>query len=99
MIGASASNAIVIGGCICKPDLKLHLLFIGQIKIDILQYLPSSSISCHLEAQLGGHVAHIGGVYWVIYLQLNIIRKDITKWMSKLLDGFVVFSAKKKKIR
>jgi membrane associated rhomboid family serine protease len=101
MIGASAAvMAIVMGAAFYKPDLKLHLLFIGQIKIVyiaifafILDFLSLGS-----PVNPGGHVAHIGGAILGYLFATQFQKgKDITKWMSKLIDGFVGFLKPRKK--
>lgn len=101
MIGASAAvMAIVMGAAFYKPDLKLHLLFIGQIKIVyiaifafILDFLSLGS-----PVNPGGHVAHIGGALLGYFFAIRYHNgKDITKWMSKLIDGFVSFFKPRKK--
>lgn len=92
MIGASAAvMAIVMGAAFYKPDLKLNLLFIGQIKIVyiaifafILDFLSLGSAT-----NPGGHVAHIGGALLGYYFASQYIKgKDITNWMSRLIDWF-----------
>ncbi len=93
MIGASAAvMAIVMGAAFYKPDLTLRLLFIGQIKIVyiavfafILDFLSLGS-----PVNPGGHVAHIGGALLGYYFATQYKNgKDITNWMSKVLDWFV----------
>src|SRR5690554_4530093 len=93
MIGASAAvMAIVMGVAFYKPDISLRLLFIGQIKIVyiaifafILDFLSLGS-----PVNPGGHVAHIGGALLGYYFATQYKKgKDITNWMSKVLDWFV----------
>lgn len=93
MIGASAAvMAIVMGAAFYKPDLRLNLLFLGQIKIVyiaifafILDFMSLSSAT-----NPGGHVAHIGGAILGYYFAVQYKNeRDITSWMSKLIDWFV----------
>ncbi len=102
MIGASAAvMAIVMGAAFYKPDLSLNLLFLGQIKIVyiaifafILDFLSLGSAT-----NPGGHVAHIGGALVGYYFAVQYKKgKDITSWMSHLIDWFVgLFKSRKKK--
>lgn len=92
MIGASAAvMAIVMGTAFYKPDLRLNLLLIGQIKIIyiaifvfLLDFLSLSS-----STNPGGHVAHIGGALLGYFFAVQYSNgKDITNWMSKTIDWF-----------
>ena len=104
MIGASAAvMAIVMGAAFYKPDLKLRLLFIGEIKIVyiaifafILDFLSLGS-----PVNPGGHVAHIGGaLLGYLFASQYHNGRDITKWMSKVIDWFVtLFKPRKKKAK
>ncbi len=101
MIGASASvMAIVMGAAFYKPDIRLNLLFIGQIKIVyiaifafILDFLSLGSAT-----NPGGHVAHIGGAL-LGYLFATQYKKgkDLTNWMSKIIDWFAGLTKPRKK--
>ena len=101
MIGASASvMAIVMGVAFYRPDVKLNFFLIGQIKVIyiaiaafVLDFLFLTS------ANAGGHVAHIGGAL-LGYLFATQYRKgrDITAWISPIMDWFVnLFKPRKKK--
>ncbi len=104
MIGASAAvMAIVMGVSFYKPELRLNLLFIGEIKIVyiaifafILDFLSLGS-----PVNPGGHVAHIGGaLFGYIFATRYLNGKDITKWMSNIIDGFVaLFKPRKKRTK
>ena len=101
MIGASAAvMAIVMGTAFYKPDLRLNLLLIGQIKIIyiaifvfLLDFLSLSS-----STNPGGHVAHIGGALLGYFFAVQYSNgKDITNWMSKTIDWvFGLFKPRKK---
>lgn len=93
MIGASAAvMAIVMGAAFYRPEVQMNLLFLGQIKIVyiaifafILDFLSLGS-----PANPGGHVAHIGGALLGYIFAMQYKRgRDITNWMSRLLDGLV----------
>ena len=91
MIGASAAvMAIVMGAAFYRPHVQLNLLFVGPVKIVyiavgvfLLDFLSLGSGS-----NPGGHVAHIGGALagYIFALQYRNNR-DITGWVSKILDG------------
>lgn len=93
MIGASAAvMAIVFATAFYRPDVSLNLLFIGKIKIVyiaifvfILDFLSLDSLS-----NPGGHIAHIGGAIVGYFFAMHYKKgKDITRWMSRLIDWFV----------
>lgn len=104
MIGASAAvMSIVMGAAFYRPDLKLQLLIIGEVKIVyiaifafILDFLSLGS-----PVNPGGHVAHIGGaLLGYIFATQYQKGRDITNWTSKLLDWFVaLFKPRKKKTK
>ena len=90
MIGASASIlALVAASATATPNQEVRLMLIGQIK---LKYLAIASIVIDLlsvtSSNAGGHIAHLGGalggyLFAMFYLNKN---KDISLWISKLLD-------------
>lgn len=93
MIGASASvMAIVFGAAFYRPDAKLNLLLLGQIKIVYIAVAVFliDFLSLGNGVNEGGHVAHIGGAIIGYLFAMNYKKgKDITKWVSKLIDWFV----------
>lgn len=102
MIGASAAvMAIVMGAAFYHPEVQMNLLFLGPIKIVyiaifafILDFLSLGS-----PANPGGHVAHIGGALLGYIFAMQYKRgRDITNWMSRLLDGVVaLFKPRRRK--
>ena len=102
MIGASAAvMAIVMGAAFYRPELKLNLLFIGQIKIVYIAIFAFvlDFMSLGSATNPGGHVAHIGGAL-LGYLFAIQYKKgtDITGWMSRLIDLFAgLFKPHRKK--
>jgi membrane associated rhomboid family serine protease len=93
MIGASASvMAIVMGAAFYRPDVQLHLLLLGPVKIVYIAIFAFvlDFLSLGDATNPGGHVAHIGGALlgYMFAIQYKNGR-DITHWMSKLIDGFV----------
>lgn len=90
LIGASAAvMAIVMGAAFYRPNVQLNLLFLGQIKIVyiaigvfLLDFLSLGS-----GTNPGGHVAHIGGaIAGYIFAAQYKNGRDITGWVSKMLD-------------
>lgn len=93
MIGASAAvMAIVMGAAFYRPDTKLNLLFLGQIKIVYIAIFAFvlDFLSLGSPTNPGGHVAHIGGALLGYYFATRYKSgRDITAWMSRLIDWFV----------
>ncbi|MCE5205594.1 MAG: rhomboid family intramembrane serine protease [Porphyromonadaceae bacterium] len=106
MIGASASvMAIVMGAAFYRPDVQLHLLFLGPVKIVYIAIFAFALdfLSLGNATNPGGHVAHIGGALlgYLFAMQYKNGR-DITLWMSKWIDWFANLSKlrqKKSKMR
>lgn len=102
LIGASAAvMAIVMGAAFYRPDVQLNLLFLGSIKIVYIAIFAFviDFLSLGNTANPGGHLAHIGGAL-LGYLFAIQQKKghDITKWMSRVMDGFVnLFKPRKNK--
>lgn len=103
MIGASASvMAIVMGVAFYRPDVKLNLLLIGQIKIIYIAIAAFviDFLSLGNGVNEGGHVAHIGGaIIGYIFAMQYKNGKDITAWVGKLIDWFVNLTKPRKKKR
>lgn len=93
MIGASAAvMAIVMGAAFYRPDVQLHLLFIGPVKIVYIAIFAFvlDFLSLGNPTNPGGHVAHIGGALLGYLFAVQYKKgKDITHWMSRLIDGLV----------
>lgn len=93
MIGASASvMAIVMGAAFYRPDVQLHLLLLGPVKIVYIAIFAFvlDFLSLGNATNPGGHVAHIGGALLGYMFAMQYKKgRDITHWMSKLIDGFV----------
>ncbi len=106
MIGASAAvMAIVMGAAFYRPEVQLHLLFIGPVKIVYIALFAFvlDFLSLGNPTNPGGHVAHIGGALLGYLFALQYKKgKDITHWMSRLIDGVVGLSkprSKKSKLK
>ncbi|HHU27204.1 MAG TPA: rhomboid family intramembrane serine protease [Bacteroidales bacterium] len=93
MIGASAAvMAIVMGVAFYQPETRVNLLFLGQIKIIYIAIFAFvlDFLSLGSPTNPGGHVAHIGGALLGYYYASRYLKgRDITRWMSRAIDGFV----------
>lgn len=93
MIGASAAvMAIVMGAAFYRPDVELSLLFLGRIKIVYIAIFAFvlDFLSLGNATNPGGHVAHIGGALLGFLFAVQYKKgKDITHWMSRIIDWFV----------
>ncbi|MBK7731909.1 MAG: rhomboid family intramembrane serine protease [Bacteroidales bacterium] len=91
-LGASASvMALVIATAVYLPDLELHLLFIGRVKLKYLALITFLIISgFDFSVNIGGKIAHIGGaVMGFAYGQGLRNGRDFGAWLSRILDFFV----------
>ena len=93
MIGASAAvMSIVMGAAFYRPDVELSLLFLGRIKIVYIAIFAFvlDFLSLGDPTNPGGHVAHIGGALLGLLFAMQYKKgKDITHWMSCIIDWFV----------
>lgn len=94
MLGASASvMAIVIAVAVYRPDYQINLLFIGGISLKWVAIVTVFIDLIGIEGgNLGGHVAHIGGMLMGLWFGLEIRRgHDITSWINRCIDAVVSF--------
>ncbi len=93
MIGASAAvMAIVMGAAFYRPEVQMNLLFLGPIKIVYIAIFAFAIdfLSLGSTTNPGGHVAHIGGALLGYLFAMQYKRgRDVTHWMSRLIDGLV----------
>jgi membrane associated rhomboid family serine protease len=101
-LGASASvMAIVIAIATLVPNQRVYLLFFGQIK---LMYIAITVIIIDLigivGGNSGGHIAHLGGaLLGYIFVAGYKKGKDITIWISRILNGIKEFFKPTPKIK
>jgi membrane associated rhomboid family serine protease len=91
-LGASASvMALVIATAVYLPELELHLLFLGRIKLKylaIITFLITSVFD--FSVNTGGKIAHIGGALMGLAYGYGLKNgTDIGAWLNKILDFFV----------
>ena len=102
LVGASASvMAIVFASAFYNPNLEIHLLFLGKIK---LIYLAIGSFIIDFlsvtSTNAGGHIAHIGGALLGILFAVQYKKgKDFSNIINKPIDWIVSFMPKTKKKR
>ncbi len=91
-LGASASvMALVIGTAVYLPDLELHLLFFGRVKLKYLALVTFLITSVFdFSVNTGGKIAHIGGALMgLAYGQGLRNGRDFGAWLNTIIDSFV----------
>ncbi len=91
-IGASASvMALVISTAVYLPDLELHLLFFGRVKLKYLALVTFLITSVFdFSVNTGGKIAHIGGALMgLAYGQGLRNGRDFGAWLNRIIDFFV----------
>lgn len=92
LIGASASvMAIVFSIAFFRKDMKIRLLFIGEVR---LLYLALAVFFIDLmaitSANAGGSIAHIGGaLFGILFARFMNRGKDITSGFNRFIDLLV----------
>jgi membrane associated rhomboid family serine protease len=91
-LGASASvMAMVIATAVYLPEMEMHLLFFGRIKlkyIALVTFLITSVFD--FSVNTGGKIAHIGGALMGLAYGYSLKEgKDIGAWLSRIIDFFV----------
>jgi membrane associated rhomboid family serine protease len=101
-LGASASvMAIVIAAVTYAPNHKIHLVFLGPIKIKhVAIFFIITDIIKIPTGNAGGHIAHLGGAFygWLFISQLRK-GKDIASGFNTLMDSFFGLFKRKSKMR
>lgn len=90
LIGASASvMAIIFAVAFYNPNAKIGLLLLGPVKIVYIAIFLFiiDFMSLDNPSNPGGHVAHIGGaILGYIYAIQYRKGKDITRWITRIID-------------
>lgn len=100
-LGASASvMAVVVAISFYVPNYRIHLLFIGPVRI---YYIAVLSVLLDVimirSSNSGGHLAHIGGALWGLYYIYMLKRgKDLSLVLSRLpsFSNWNLFSRERK---
>lgn len=91
-LGASASvMALVIATAVYLPEMELHLLFLGRIKLKYLALITFLITSVFdFSVNTGGKIAHIGGAMMGLAYGYGLKNgKDIGGWLNSIIDFFV----------
>ena len=91
-LGASASViAVVMAVSVYVPERRMHLVFIGPVKIiyvALFFFIISSVVD--FTVNTGGKIAHMGGALVGVLFALNYKQgKDITRGFDRLMDRIV----------
>ncbi len=91
-LGASASViAVVMAVSVYVPERRMHLVFIGPVKIiyvALFFFIISSVVD--FTVNTGGKIAHMGGALVGVLFALNYKQgKDITRGFDRLMDRMV----------
>ncbi len=102
LIGASASvYAIVVATAALVPDYRIHMLFIGSVKIKyVAAFYIFLSVLGTIGTNVGGNIAHLGGaIAGFIYTKLLQNGTDIGKPFTDLIDKIGAAFTKKPTIK
>lgn len=88
-LGASASvMAVVVATATFRPDRRMHLMFIGPVKIGYIalaMFILTSMVD--FSVNTGGKIAHIGGALaGFLFAYYYRQGKDITRGFDRLMD-------------
>ena len=91
-LGASASvMALVIATAVYMPEMELHLLIFGRVKLKYLALITFLITSVFdFSVNTGGKIAHIGGALLGLAYGYGLRNgKDIGAWINIIIDFFV----------
>ena len=88
-LGASASvMAVVVAAATFQPDRRMHLIFIGPVKIvyiALVMFIFTSLVDFSVNS--GGKIAHIGGALTGFLIAFYYRQgKDITRGFDRMMD-------------
>jgi membrane associated rhomboid family serine protease len=89
-LGASASvMAVVVAAAVYRPERRMHLVFIGPVKIGYIalaMFILTSLVD--FSTNTGGKIAHIGGALMgFIFAYYYRKGKDISRGFDRMMDG------------
>jgi len=102
-LGASASvMAIVVATATYQPERRMHLVFIGPVKIiyiAVVMFILTSMVD--FSVNTGGKIAHIGGALMGFLFARYFKRgKDISKGFDRMMDRIATwFKPGKEKLK
>ena len=91
-IGASAAvMALVVATAVYLPEMELHLLFLGRIRLKYLALITFLITSVFdFSVNTGGKIAHAGGALLGIAYGYGLKNgNDIGAWLNSIIDFFV----------
>jgi len=91
-LGASASvMALVVATAVYLPDLELHLLLFGRVKLKYLALVTFLITSVFdFSVNTGGKIAHVGGALMGLAYGYGLKNgTDIGGWLNRIIDFFV----------
>jgi len=91
----------VIATAVYLPEMEMHLLFVGRIKLKYLALITFLITSVFdFSVNTGGKIAHIGGALMGLAYGSGIKNgKDMGAWINKIIDFFVTFFKPRKKLK
>ena len=101
-LGASASvMALVIATAVYLPEMEMHLLFFGRVKLKYLALITFLITSVFdFSVNTGGKIAHIGGALMGMAYGYGLKNgKDIGAWLNTTIDFFVNLFKPAKKLK
>jgi len=93
--------ALVVATATYLPEMELHLLFFGRVKLKYLALITFLITSVFdFSVNTGGKIAHIGGALMGIAYGYGLKNgKDIGSWLNTILDFFVNLFRPAKKLK
>jgi len=93
-LGASASvMAVVVAVATYRPERKMHMMFIGPVKIGYIalaMFVVTSLVE--FSDNTGGKIAHIGGaITGFLFAYYYRQGKDITRGFDRMMDGIATW--------
>jgi len=101
-LGASASvMALVVTTATYLPDMELHLLFLGRVKLKYLALVTFLITSVFdFSVNTGGKIAHLGGALLGLGYGYGLRNgRDIGAWLNRIIDFFVTLFKPGKRMR
>jgi membrane associated rhomboid family serine protease len=93
-LGASAAVMALAGASVLlAPEYRVHLLFLGEVKIKyiVLVFVILDLVGLANQVNTGGHIAHLGGLF-LGFVFVNRLRAGVdigipVNWVMDWLDG------------
>ena len=93
--------ALVIATAVYMPEMELHLLIFGRVKLKYLALITFLITSVFdFSVNTGGKIAHIGGALLGLGYGYGLRNgRDIGAWINRIIDFFVTLFKPGKKMR